>query len=68
VATGELDLDGKVLPIGGVTQKAIGAREAGADVFLVPDANFEEARDAVDGLRVVPVSTFAEALEVLREG
>lgn len=68
VATGELDLEGNVLPIGGVTQKAIGARDAGADIFLVPDANFEEARDAVDDLRVVPVSTFAEALEVLREG
>ena len=68
VATGELDLEGNVLPIGGVTQKAIGARDAGADIFLVPDANFEEARDAVDDLRVVPVSTFAEALEILREG
>jgi PDZ domain-containing protein len=68
VATGELDLEGTVLPIGGVTQKAIGAREAGADIFLVPDGNFEEAQDAADGLRVIPVSTFAEALDVLREG
>jgi PDZ domain-containing protein len=68
VATGELDLEGNVVPIGGATQKAIGARDAGADIFLVPDGNFEEARDAVDGLRVVPVSTFSEALDVLREG
>lgn len=67
VVTGALDLDGTVQPIGGVKQKAIGARESGADIFIVPDANFEEARDAVDGLRVVPVSTFDEALEVLRE-
>ena len=65
VATGELALDGTVHPIGGVKQKAIGAREAGADIFLVPDGNYEEARDAVDGLRVVPVSTFDEALSVL---
>ncbi len=65
VATGELALDGTVLPIGGVKQKAIGARDAGADVFLVPDANFEEARDAVDDLEVIPVSTFDEALSVL---
>ena len=43
VATGELDLDGNVHAIGGVKQKAIGARDAGADIFLVPDANFEEA-------------------------
>jgi Lon-like protease len=65
VATGELGLDGAVLPIGGVEQKAIGARDAGADIFLVPDANFEVARDAVDDLRVVPVSTFDEALSTL---
>jgi PDZ domain-containing protein len=65
VVTGELDLDGNVLPIGGVTQKAIGAREAGADIFLVPDDNYEEARDAVENLEVIPVSTFDEALSVL---
>ncbi len=65
VATGELALDGTVLPIGGVKQKAIGARDAGADIFLVPDANFEEARDAVEDLEVIPVSTFDEALSVL---
>jgi PDZ domain-containing protein len=65
VATGELALDGTVLPIGGVTQKAIGAREAGADVFLVPDGNYEEARNAADGLEVIPVSNFEEALSVL---
>jgi PDZ domain-containing protein len=65
VATGELTLDGEVLPIGGVKQKAIGARESGADVFLVPDGNFEEADGAVDDLEVVAVSTFAEALSAL---
>jgi PDZ domain-containing protein len=65
VATGALGLDGTVIPIGGVKQKAIGAKEAGADIFLVPDGNYEEARDAVDGLRVVPVTNFSEALSVL---
>ena len=65
VATGALGLDGTVLPIGGVEQKAIGARDAGADIFLVPDANFEDARDAVEDLRVIPVSTFDEALSAL---
>jgi PDZ domain-containing protein len=65
VATGELTLDGEVLPIGGVKQKAIGARDAGADIFLVPDANFEDARNAVDDLEIIPVSSFDEALSVL---
>jgi PDZ domain-containing protein len=65
VATGALALDGTVLPIGGVKQKAIGAREAGADIFLVPDGNYEEAQSAVDDLQVIPVSTFDEALSAL---
>jgi Lon-like protease len=68
VATGALGLDGTVLPIGGVEQKAIGARNAGADIFLVPDANFEDARKAVDDLRVIPVSNFDEALSALTTG
>ena len=67
MATGELTLDGEVLPIGGVKQKAIGAREAGADIFLVPDGNYEDARKAVDedDLEIVPVSSLEEALSVL---
>jgi PDZ domain-containing protein len=65
VATGELALDGEVLPIGGVKQKAIGAREAGADIFLVPDGNFEDAKKATDDLEIIPVSNIQEALSVL---
>ncbi len=68
VATGELSPDGTVSPIGGVKQKAIGARNAGADIFLVPDGNYEEARKAVDDLRVIAVSNFDEALSVLATG
>ena len=65
VATGELALDGSVHPIGGVKQKAIGAKNAGADIFLVPDGNYEDAKNAVEGLRVIPVSTVDEALSAL---
>ena len=64
-ATGELDLDGNVLAIGGIKQKTIGARRAGIDVFLVPDANAAGARRYAQGMRVVPVSTFREALSRL---
>ena len=34
--TGELDSEGVVGPIGGIQQKIAGAREAGAELFLVP--------------------------------
>jgi PDZ domain-containing protein len=65
VATGELTLEGDVLPIGGVKQKVIGAREAGADLFLVPDQNAADAREVADGLEIVAVSDFGEALSAL---
>jgi Lon-like protease len=65
VATGELSLGGHVLPIGEIQQKTVGAREAGADVFLVPDENAAEARKHAGGLRIVAVSTFGEALAAL---
>jgi Lon-like protease len=65
-ATGELALDGSVLPIGGVKQKTIGARRTGVDVFLVPAGeNAAEAQRNADGLRIVPVESFQQALRQL---
>ena len=65
-ATGELELDGSVAPIGGAAQKTIGARRAGVDVFLVPAGdNAREARTTADGLRIIPVETFQQALREL---
>lgn len=63
--TGALGLDGDIVPIGGVKQKAIGARESGADLFLVPEENAREARRNGDDLEVVAVGSFAEALNEL---
>ena len=65
-ATGELELDGDVAPVGGIKQKVIGARRSGADVFLVPAGdNTEEARRHAGTLRVVAVESFRQALRVL---
>jgi PDZ domain-containing protein len=65
-ATGELDPSGKVLPIGGVKQKTLGARRAGVDAFLVPAGdNAREARRYADGLRIVPVDNLQQALQAL---
>jgi PDZ domain-containing protein len=65
-ATGELGLDGTVGPIGGVKQKTLGVRRAGVDVFLVPAGeNAREARRYADGLRIIPVKNFPQALRAL---
>jgi PDZ domain-containing protein len=65
-ATGEIELDGRVIAVGGVKQKTIAARRSGIDVFLVPAGdNAREARRHAGGLRIVPVKTFQQALQSL---
>lgn len=63
--TGTLECDGGVGPIGGIEQKVAGAKARGAEIFLAPLANAEEARAVADGIEIVPVATFDEALEYL---
>jgi PDZ domain-containing protein len=65
-ATGEMELDGAVAPIGGVKQKIFDARKAKVDVFLVPAGdNARVAKRYAGSLRVIPVHTFGQALEAL---
>lgn len=65
-ATGEIHPDGSIGPIGGIKQKTIGARETGVDAFLVPAGdNARDARRYADGLRIIPVETFPQALRAL---
>jgi Lon-like protease len=66
-ATGQINLDGSVGAIGGIKQKTYGAREAKADVFLVPAAedNARDARRYAGGLRIIPVYSFPQALHAL---
>ena len=66
-ATGEMMLDGTVGPIGGVEQKTVGARQAHADVFLVPAAgdNAADARRYAHGLKIIAVKSFPQALRAL---
>ena len=65
-ATGEMNLDGTVAPIGGVKQKIFDARKAKADVFLVPAGeNAATARRFAGPLRIIPVRTFDQALHAL---
>lgn len=62
--TGTISPEGAVGPIGGIRQKLIGAERADAEFFLAPADNCDEvAGSEPDGLDVVAVSTFEEALE-----
>jgi PDZ domain-containing protein len=64
--TGQIELNGAVDQIGGVKQKTFGARQAKADVFLVPAGdNAQEAKRYANGLRIIPVKSFPQALRAL---
>ncbi|GIH77470.1 PDZ domain-containing protein [Planobispora longispora] len=64
--TGTITPDGKVGPIGGIQQKMVGARDAGATFFLTPAANCAEALAAVpDGLKLIKVETLHDAVQAL---
>jgi len=66
--TGTLDDTGAVGPIGGIRQKLIGARRAGADFFLAPAENCADIGKAVpEGLRVVKVGSFDQGLAAVRD-
>jgi PDZ domain-containing protein len=66
-ATGEMELDGTVAPIGGVRQKVVDAHKADIQILLVPAGdNAKVARHyASNDLRVIPVHTFGQALQAL---
>lgn len=64
--TGAIDLAGNVYAVGGVAQKVRAAMDAGAEVFLVPRGNLEDARSAATDIRVVPVGDVEAALAFLR--
>ena len=65
-ATGTIEIDGKVGDVGGVVQKTAAVRDAGAEVFLVPDGEYAEAAAHAGGkLKVVKVSDLDDALAAL---
>ena len=66
--TGTIEIDGSVGPVGGIKQKVIAAKRAGAELILVPTANFEEAIPmATESTSIVAIDSFEEALKVISE-
>jgi PDZ domain-containing protein len=66
--TGTISANGEVGPIGGIDLKMISARKSGADLFLVPSGNCQEAIGQVpEGLSVISVRDLAEALAAIEQ-
>ncbi|MEV4893779.1 PDZ domain-containing protein [Nonomuraea sp. NPDC055795] len=70
--TGTITPEGEVGAIGGIAQKMVGAKKAGATLFLTPADNCAEAlKAAPDGLRLVKAETLHDmvtTLDALRQG
>jgi ATP-dependent Lon protease len=70
--TGEVTLSGRVLPIGGVKEKILGAVRAGIRTVVLPKENVPDLddlpQDVRDGLEIVPVQELTEALAVSLRG
>ncbi len=64
--TGTIELDGTVGPVGGIPQKTVTVRRAGAKIFLVPKEQVGEAQaKAGDAIEVVGVASLDEAIQAL---
>jgi ATP-dependent Lon protease len=66
--TGEITISGRVLPIGGLKEKILGAVRAGIHRILIPkdnEADLEDLSQEVrDSIEVHPVTTLVEALSI----
>ncbi len=66
--TGEITLTGRVLPIGGLKEKALAAMRHGIKIIIIPDKNKKDLEDIPaeyrEKLTFIPVKTIDEVLEV----
>ncbi len=65
VGTGTIAADGSIGPVGGAAEKALAAERDGAQLFLVPKDDYQEARRWVKTLPIVPVERFEDAVHAL---
>ena len=65
--TGEITLRGRVLPIGGLKEKLLAAKNAGIKVVVIPKENVSDveelSHEITRGLKIVPVSRMDEVLK-----
>ncbi|QRF23193.1 ATP-dependent protease LonB [Alicyclobacillus sp. TC] len=62
--TGELSIRGLVRPVGGVPAKIEAAKEAGAEVVLIPKENWQETFHNMNGIKIVPVEKLTDVLKL----
>jgi ATP-dependent Lon protease len=63
--TGELSIQGKVRPVGGIVEKLYAARQAGMRAILVPKENMHEIDRSLAGIDVIPIASVEQAFRAL---
>ena len=63
--TGEISIQGKVKAVGGVFEKAYGAKQAGINTIVIPKENDKDIPAGHLGLDIRPVEQVEDALEIL---
>ena len=67
--TGEISLTGKVLPIGGLKEKSIGAYRSGVKTIFVPKKNEHDVSDIPkevrDNINIILVDDYKEIYDVI---
>ncbi|HWQ71268.1 MAG TPA: Lon family ATP-dependent protease [Desulfitobacteriaceae bacterium] len=61
--TGEISIQGKVKPVGGIYEKIFGAKQAGAVKVLIPLDNAIDVPKSLKGIEVIPVQNIEEAMK-----
>lgn len=64
--TGEIGLSGEIAPVGGVRQKIESARRVGAEAFILPSAELDQACAVAKGMPMIGVDSLREAIRALR--
>ena len=66
--TGEITLRGKILPVGGIKEKVIGARRAGIKTIILPRENEKDLKEIpkhiLDGLNFKLIDNLEDALKI----
>jgi ATP-dependent Lon protease len=70
--TGEITLQGRVLPIGGLKEKLLSALRGGIKTVIIPKDNEKDLVEIPDnvktGLKIIPVSDVREVLKIALKG
>jgi ATP-dependent Lon protease len=65
--TGEISIQGKVKPVGGIYEKIFGAKQAGVQTVIIPKENLTEVPSGLKGIEIIAVEDIEEAIKIAQD-